>query len=199
MGRRRGQSFFRSHAHLASHYRRCIDKSLRREHSLMLVNRRAGGGVTSDSRTGFHHGDSAMHAPRRFTLPGVLLALVAANRAWAAGPLSRIRRHRKVQRTQSPGARCRTPQRQITRLSRKLQLTPDQAAKIEPILQNRQQQMQQLLSDTSLTPRDLHQKIRALRQGSDAKTAERKARRIAVNASRRWQRRHVIATDLQRW
>lgn len=60
------------------------------------------------------------------------------------------------------------PQKQTTRLSRKLQLTPDQAAKIEPILQNRQQQVQQLRGDTSLSPRDLHQKMRAIRQATDA-------------------------------
>ena len=60
------------------------------------------------------------------------------------------------------------PQKQTARLSRKLQLTPDQAAKIEPILANRQQQMQQMRADTSLSQHDLHQKMRALKQDTDS-------------------------------
>jgi len=60
------------------------------------------------------------------------------------------------------------PQKQTARLSRKLQLTPDQAAKIEPILANRMQQMQQMRADTSSSPRDVHQKMRALKQDTDS-------------------------------
>ncbi|OOG62490.1 hypothetical protein B0E46_12670 [Rhodanobacter sp. B04] len=59
------------------------------------------------------------------------------------------------------------PQRQIARLSRKLQLTPDQAARIEPILQNRQQQMQQLRADNTLAPRDRRAKMRSIMQDSN--------------------------------
>ena len=59
------------------------------------------------------------------------------------------------------------PQRQIARLSRKLQLTPAQAAKIEPILQNRQQQMQQLRADNTLAPRDRRAKMRSIMQDSN--------------------------------
>lgn len=60
------------------------------------------------------------------------------------------------------------PQRQIARLSRKLQLTPDQAARIEPILQNRQQQMQQLRADTALAPHDRRTRMRTIMQDSDS-------------------------------
>lgn len=60
------------------------------------------------------------------------------------------------------------PQKQTARLSRKLQLTPDQAAKIEPILANRVQQIQQMRADTSSSPRDVHQKMRALKQDTDS-------------------------------
>jgi Spy/CpxP family protein refolding chaperone len=59
------------------------------------------------------------------------------------------------------------PQRQTARLSRKLQLTPEQAAKIEPILQSRMQQMQQLRADTTLAPGDRRAKMRALMQDSN--------------------------------
>lgn len=59
------------------------------------------------------------------------------------------------------------PQRQIKRLSRKLQLTPQQAAQIGPILQQRQQQLAQLRADTSLAPRDRRSRLRAVLQQSD--------------------------------
>ena len=59
------------------------------------------------------------------------------------------------------------PQQQVARLSRKLQLTPAQAAKIEPMLQSRQQQMQQLRADTSMTPNDRRAKMRSIMQDSN--------------------------------
>jgi Spy/CpxP family protein refolding chaperone len=59
------------------------------------------------------------------------------------------------------------PQQQVARLSRKLQLTPAQAAKIEPILQSRQQQMQQLRADTSMTPNDRRTKMRSIMQDAN--------------------------------
>ena len=59
------------------------------------------------------------------------------------------------------------PQQQLARLSRKLQLTPAQEAKIGPILQSRQQQMQQLRADTSMAPSDRRTKMRAIMQDSN--------------------------------
>lgn len=59
------------------------------------------------------------------------------------------------------------PQKMIARLSRKLQLTPDQVAKIEPILQNRQQQFRQLQGDNALSPHDMHQKMRSIKQDAE--------------------------------
>ncbi|GAB2540472.1 hypothetical protein [Rhodanobacter koreensis] len=66
----------------------------------------------------------------------------------------------------APSRHAPDPQRQIARLSRKLQLTPDQAARIEPILRNRQQQMQQLHADTTLAPRDRRARMRTIMQDS---------------------------------
>jgi hypothetical protein len=59
------------------------------------------------------------------------------------------------------------PQQQVARLSRKLQLTPAQAAKIEPILQSRQQQMQQLRADAGMSPNDRHAKMRSIIEDSN--------------------------------
>jgi hypothetical protein len=66
-----------------------------------------------------------------------------------------------------PSRQAPDPQHQIARLSRKLQLTPDQAARIEPILRNRQQQMQQLQADNTLAPRDRRAKMRSIMQDSN--------------------------------
>ncbi len=60
------------------------------------------------------------------------------------------------------------PQHQLARLARKLQLTPDQAARIAPILQNRQQQMQQLRADTTLAPRERRARMRSIMQNSSS-------------------------------
>jgi Spy/CpxP family protein refolding chaperone len=57
------------------------------------------------------------------------------------------------------------PQHQTARLTRLLQLTPEQAAQIEPILQNRDQQISQLRSDGSGGG---HGKMRAIMQDTNS-------------------------------
>ncbi|MEP6897101.1 MAG: hypothetical protein ABI870_01105 [Rhodanobacter sp.] len=61
------------------------------------------------------------------------------------------------------------PQRQAARLARKLQLSADQRAKIEPILQDRAQQLEQLRADSSLSERDRHRRQRELMQDSNTR------------------------------
>jgi protein CpxP len=56
------------------------------------------------------------------------------------------------------------PQHQTARLSRLLQLTPEQAAQIEPILQSRDQQIQQVRSEG---PGGGHGKMRAIMQDTN--------------------------------
>ena len=69
--------------------------------------------------------------------------------------------------TTKPAHQAPDPQRQTARLSRKLKLTPEQAAQIEAILQSRQQQMQQLRADNTLAPRERRAKMRSLMQDSN--------------------------------
>lgn len=59
------------------------------------------------------------------------------------------------------------PQRQAEHLARKLQLTPQQMATIEPILASRAQQMQQLRADTSMDPRSRRRQLHALKLSSE--------------------------------
>ncbi len=56
------------------------------------------------------------------------------------------------------------PQKQAEHLSKKLNLTPDQTAKLEPILASRDQQIQSLRANTQLTPQDRHQQMRTINE-----------------------------------
>jgi hypothetical protein len=74
-----------------------------------------------------------------------------------------------VQNSQPAGRHMADPNRQLKRLTKRLNLTADQRNQILPILSDRQQQMQSILSDNSLSPKDRHAKMRAVREDSDAR------------------------------
>lgn len=59
------------------------------------------------------------------------------------------------------------PQRQLERLNRKLGLTPDQQARLGPLLQQRDQQLQAVRNDTSLAPSDRRTKAAAILRDSE--------------------------------
>jgi Spy/CpxP family protein refolding chaperone len=61
------------------------------------------------------------------------------------------------------------PSRFAAHLGQRLGLTSDQVAQITPILTARQQQMQTLRADTSLSVQDRHTKARAIRQDTNSK------------------------------
>ena len=61
------------------------------------------------------------------------------------------------------------PKEQLSRLTKKLNLTADQQNQILPILTARQQQMQSIWSDNSLSREDRQSKMRAVREDSDSK------------------------------
>jgi Spy/CpxP family protein refolding chaperone len=60
------------------------------------------------------------------------------------------------------------PNRQLKMMTKRLNLTADQQNQILPILTSRQQQMQSILADNSLSPADRHQKMKALRETSNS-------------------------------
>lgn len=64
------------------------------------------------------------------------------------------------------GQHAANPQQQLAHLTKQLQLTADQQAKIGPILQNRDQQIQALRADTSLSPSDRRAKVMTIVQDS---------------------------------
>ena len=63
------------------------------------------------------------------------------------------------------------PHRQALMLSRRLNLTPDQTAKLEPILADRQQKIDALRANTALTPQGMHQQMHALREQEKSQLA----------------------------
>jgi len=56
------------------------------------------------------------------------------------------------------------PQREAARLSKKLNLSSDQTAKLEPILADRDQKIAALKSDTTITPMIAQKQMQAIRQ-----------------------------------
>jgi periplasmic protein CpxP/Spy len=61
------------------------------------------------------------------------------------------------------------PQHQLQTLTKRLNLTADQQKQILPILTDRQQQMESIRSDSSLSQKDRFAKIRSVREDSDSK------------------------------
>jgi protein CpxP len=75
---------------------------------------------------------------------------------------------------QAPAARphhMHNPHKEAKRLSQALNLTPDQTAKLEPILADRDQKEAALMSNTSLDPKDMHKQRRAIERGMDDQLA----------------------------
>lgn len=61
------------------------------------------------------------------------------------------------------------PDTQLKHMTKQLDLSADQQAQIKPILENRQQQMQQLWQDQSLSQPDRRQKAMAIQQDTTGK------------------------------
>jgi hypothetical protein len=59
------------------------------------------------------------------------------------------------------------PNRQLERMTRELSLTSDQQEKIKPLLLERQQKMQALMQDQSLSQEDRRAQMRTIMEGSN--------------------------------
>jgi periplasmic protein CpxP/Spy len=71
-----------------------------------------------------------------------------------------------AQQSAPPAARTADPHRQAARLSKELNLTPDQASKVEPILADRDQKVAALRANTTMAPADAQQQMRAIQKGA---------------------------------
>jgi protein CpxP len=68
-----------------------------------------------------------------------------------------------------PPVHVPNPRHQAKKMAKELGLSPDQKSQIEPILADRDQQMQSVRADTTLSPKDRHAKVHGIRQDSDSK------------------------------
>ena len=87
------------------------------------------------------------------------------------------------------------PDKQIARMTTKLNLTADQQAQIKPILQDRQTQMMALHSDTTLAGPDKMAKMKSINQDTHAKvdavlTDEQKKQWAEMQAQQREKMQH---------
>jgi periplasmic protein CpxP/Spy len=71
--------------------------------------------------------------------------------------------------TQAQPSHVPNPKHQAKRMAKKLGLSSDQVAKIEPILADRSQQVQSVRADATLAPQDRAAKLKGIRQDSDSK------------------------------
>jgi Spy/CpxP family protein refolding chaperone len=71
--------------------------------------------------------------------------------------------------SQEQGAHQFDPNRQVRMMTKKLNLTADQQQQLLPILTDRNQQMQAIRNDSSLSPKDRHAKMLAVREDSQNK------------------------------
>ncbi|HTV04157.1 MAG TPA: hypothetical protein VME86_02230 [Acidobacteriaceae bacterium] len=101
-----------------------------------------------------------------YTLSGLLTLGIAAGAAFAQDNTAP-----PPQNAPMPmhGHHRMSPEQQLQHMTKQLDLTSDQQSQIKPILESRQQQMQALWQDQSLTQQDRHQKMRAIQQDSSSK------------------------------
>ncbi len=71
----------------------------------------------------------------------------------------------------APNHRMHDPHKMAIKLSRRLNLTPDQTAKVEPVLAERQQKIQAVKANTALTPDQVHQQMHEIGKTTHAELA----------------------------
>ena len=64
-----------------------------------------------------------------------------------------------------------SPEKQAEFISKKLNLSADKTAQLTPIFANRDQQMQALWQNTSLTPEQRHEQMRSIQQSTQQQLA----------------------------
>jgi periplasmic protein CpxP/Spy len=106
----------------------------------------------------------------KFALSGLLVAGFATSSALAqdttqpqtaAAPQAQMQGHGR--------GHAPDPNKQLAHMSKKLSLTADQQSQIKPILTDRQQQMQGLWQDQSLSKSDRHATIKSIRDDANTR------------------------------
>jgi Spy/CpxP family protein refolding chaperone len=107
---------------------------------------------------------------RRATLVfGALLCAGAVFASAQTAPTDQPSNQTQGTQGRTRSRRSADPEKQVQALTKKLNLTADQAAKITPILQDRAQQMQALRADTTVAPADRRTKAKGIMDDSNSK------------------------------
>ncbi len=110
----------------------------------------------------------------RLNLSALALSTVLAVGFSSSALLAQDQNQTGATTTQAPNAamghhHAANPQRQAKRMAKKLNLSPDQQSKLEPILADRDQQMQAVRADASMSAPDRHAKVKSIRQDTNGK------------------------------
>lgn len=111
---------------------------------------------------------------KRTLLPAALALLLAGSIAVAQQPQAA-----PAPDAQQPAAapahhhhhHAPNPQRETKKLSKRLHLSADQRAKVEPILADRDQKLTALQADSTLAPQDMHQQMKAIHEATEQQLA----------------------------
>lgn len=132
----------------------------------------------------------------RFALLGFALVVVSFV------PVTFAQDNNAPDSSDAPAQQHRTPdpQKQAARLAKKLGLSGDQASKLATILQDRQQQLSAVRSDSALAPQDRRSKLRSIQQAADAQidgvlTADQRKEYAALKQNMKSRRQNARGTS----
>ncbi len=107
-----------------------------------------------------------------FALSGILIAGMSSGAAFAQTDNANQQQPTASTQPAQPGGEARhamDPEKQLKHMSHRLKLSADQQTQLRPILTERQQQMQTIWQDQSLSKQDRHAKVKSVRDDSNAK------------------------------
>jgi Spy/CpxP family protein refolding chaperone len=99
----------------------------------------------------------------------LVLALAAGTATFAAAQDQAPTETAAAQQQQAAPRHQPNPKREAKMLAKRLNLTADQTAQIEPILADRMQRVQTLEANTSLDRKTMHQQHKAIMEDTDAR------------------------------
>ncbi len=119
----------------------------------------------------------------------ILCALLAAAVMCGATALNAQMQDSTGQAGGPPHRMPMSPDQRLQHMTKMLNLTADQQAKIKPVLESESQQMEALHQDTSLSQQDRHSKMQSIRETSDSQiksilTADQQAKWAQMQSRR---------------
>jgi Spy/CpxP family protein refolding chaperone len=146
-----------------------------RRNKMMTEETRRAFGLEDSQLLKWRMGGRSQKAKTFLLVAGVAVMILLGIRMLAGAPLP-----------QYGGQRMRrpmTPEDQLARMTKQLQLTDEQQAKIKPIIEEQHKQMMDLRQDTSMSREDRFAKFREIRQ----KSFEKMKTILTPEQQKKWQ------------